>query len=158
VPWHWDEVNQRAFNLVEATIPREEVLAYPDYSEVFKIYTDASGKQLGAVITQENRPITFCSWKLSTTQRKYSVNEIELLAIVKTLKEFKGMLWGQSIKVYTDHKNLIRMALGMTSDRVYQWRLLLEEYRPKIVYIKGIHIPLQMQSHGLSMTPASIDS
>jgi len=27
----------------------------------------------------------------------------------------------------------------MTSDRVYQWRLLLEEYRPKIVYIKGIH-------------------
>jgi hypothetical protein len=27
----------------------------------------------------------------------------------------------------------------MTSDRVYQWRLLLEEYEPKIVYIKGIH-------------------
>jgi hypothetical protein len=27
----------------------------------------------------------------------------------------------------------------MTLDRVYQWRLLLEEYGPKIVYIKGIH-------------------
>jgi hypothetical protein len=27
----------------------------------------------------------------------------------------------------------------MTSNHVYQWRLLLEEYRPKIVYIKGIH-------------------
>ncbi len=49
------------------------------------------------------------------------------------------MLWGQSIKVYTNHANLIRDALGMTSDHVYQWRLLLEEYRPKIVYIKGIH-------------------
>ena len=49
------------------------------------------------------------------------------------------MLWGQPIKVYTDHKNLIRDALGLTSDRVYQWRLLLEEYGPKIVYIKGIH-------------------
>jgi hypothetical protein len=35
--------------------------------------------------------------------------------------------------------NLIRDALGMTSDRLYEWRLLLEEYRPKIVYIKGIH-------------------
>jgi hypothetical protein len=33
----------------------------------------------------------------------------------------------------------MRDALGLTSDRVYQWRLLLEEYRPKIVYIKGIH-------------------
>jgi hypothetical protein len=49
------------------------------------------------------------------------------------------MLWGQSIKVYTDHANLIRDALGMTLDHVYQWRLLLEEYGPKIVYIKGIH-------------------
>jgi hypothetical protein len=49
------------------------------------------------------------------------------------------VLWVQSIKVYTDHANLIRDALGMTSDRVYGWRLLLEEYRPKIVYIKGIH-------------------
>jgi hypothetical protein len=49
------------------------------------------------------------------------------------------MLWGQYIKVYTDHANLIRDALGMTSDCVYRWRLLLEEYRPKIVYIKGIH-------------------
>jgi hypothetical protein len=49
------------------------------------------------------------------------------------------MLWGQNIKVFTDHTHLIRDALGMTSDCVYQWRLLLNEYGPEIVYIKGIH-------------------
>jgi hypothetical protein len=139
VPWYWDEIHQRAFDHVKATIAREVVLAYPDYSNVFKIYTNASSKQLGAVITQENRPIAFFSWKLSNTQRKYSVTKIELLAIVKTLKEFKGMLWGKSMKVCTVHGNLIRDALGMTLDHVYQWRLLLEKYGPKIVYIKGIH-------------------
>ena len=47
------------------------------------------------------------------------------------------MLWGQRLKVFTDHKNLVRDALGMTSDRVYRWRLILEEYGPEIVYIKG---------------------
>ena len=33
----------------------------------------------------------------------------------------------------------MRDALGLTLDQVYQWRLLMEEYRSKIVYIKGIH-------------------
>jgi hypothetical protein len=103
------------------------------------IYTDASSKQLGTVITQDNRPIVFFIRKLSDTQCKYSVTKIELLAIVKTLKEFKGILWGQPIKVFTDHAILMRVALGLTLDRVYQWRLLLEEYGPEIVYIKGIH-------------------
>jgi hypothetical protein len=52
VPWHWDEVHQRAFNHVKATIPREVVLAYPYYSKVFEVYTNALSKQLGAVITR----------------------------------------------------------------------------------------------------------
>jgi hypothetical protein len=139
VAWHWDEVHQGAFNHVKATTAKDVVLAYPDYSKVFEMYTDASSKQLGAVITQDNRPIAFFSRKLSDTQCKYSITEIELLAIVETLKEFKGMLWGQNIKVFTDLANLVRDALGLTSDQVYQWRLLLEEYGPTIVYIKGIH-------------------
>ncbi len=139
VPWHWDEVHQRAFDHIKAAITKDVVLAYPGYSKVFEIYTDASSKQLGAVITQDNRPIAFFSQKLSNAQHKYSITKIELLAIVKTLKEFKGMLWGQNIKVLTDHANLMRDPLGLTLDQVYQWRLLLEEYGPKILYIKGIH-------------------
>ncbi len=139
VPWHWDEVHQRAFDHVKATTVKDVVLAYPYFSKVFEIYTDASSKQLGAVITQDNRPIAFFSWKLSDTQHKYSITKIELLALVEKLKEFKGMLWGQKIKVFTDHANLMRDALGLTLDQVYRLRLLLEEYRPEIVYIKGIH-------------------
>ncbi len=114
-------------------------MAYLDFTKPFEIYTDASTMQLGSVITQANKPIAFFSRKLSVTQTKYSVTKIRLLAIVETLKEFRGMLWGQTIKVDTDHKNLTQDALGLTSDRVYCWRLLLEEFAPEIVYIKGIH-------------------
>jgi hypothetical protein len=112
VPWHWDKVHQKAFNHVKATINKDVVLAYQDYSKVFEIFADASSKQLGAVITQDNRPIVFFSRKLSDMQHKYSITEIESLAIVKTLKEFKG----QNIKVFNDHANLMRDALGLTSD------------------------------------------
>eukprot|EP00804_Cyclotella_cryptica_P027920 CCRYP_003819-RA/>CCRYP_003819-RA protein AED:0.40 eAED:0.40 QI:0/-1/0/1/-1/1/1/0/184 len=127
----------KAFDDVKTSIAKDVVLAYPDYSMEFEIYTDALSKQLGSVITQGNRPLAFFSRKLSTMQQKYSVTKLELLAIVETLKEFKGMLWGQRLKVYTDHKNLIQDALGLTSDRVYRWRLLLEEFGPKLFTLKA---------------------
>eukprot|EP00804_Cyclotella_cryptica_P020338 CCRYP_014059-RA/>CCRYP_014059-RA protein AED:0.41 eAED:0.41 QI:0/0/0/1/0/0/3/0/264 len=124
-PWYWDEVHQIAFDNVKGAIAKDVVLAYPDFSKEFEIYTDVSSKQLGSVVTQGNMPL--------------AVTEIELLATVETLEEVKGILWGQQIKVFTDHKNLIQDALGLTSDRVYWLRLLLEEYGPEIVHIEGIH-------------------
>eukprot|EP00804_Cyclotella_cryptica_P030874 CCRYP_018366-RA/>CCRYP_018366-RA protein AED:0.29 eAED:0.29 QI:0/-1/0/1/-1/1/1/0/377 len=136
--WYWDTVHQKAFDDIKTSIAKDVVLAYPDYSMEFEIYTDASSKQLGSVITQGNRPLALFSRKLSTTQQKYSVTKLELLVIAETLKEFKGILWGQRLKVFTDHKNLIQDTLGLTSNRVYRWRLLLEEFGPEIVYIKGI--------------------
>ena len=152
-PWHWNEVHQKAFDNVKSTMAKEVILAYPDYSKVFEIYTDASATQLGSVITQSNRPLAFFSRKLSKTQQKYGVPEIELLAIVETLKEFKGMLWGQQVKVFTDHQNLMRDALGSTSDRIYRWRLLIEEYGPEIIYIKGIHHTVADAISRLDFTP-----
>jgi hypothetical protein len=38
----------------KATVAKEVVLAYPDYTKPFDMYTDASTMQLGSVITQGN--------------------------------------------------------------------------------------------------------
>ena len=84
-------VHQEAFDNVKATLAHGVVFTYPDFSKEFELYTDASARQLGAVIVQENRPIAFFSRKLSEMQQKYSVTELELLRIVETLKEFCRM-------------------------------------------------------------------
>ena len=43
--------------------------------------------------------------------------------------------------------------LGLASDRVYQWRLLLEELAPEILYIsKGYTTQLLMLFHNVSTT------
>jgi hypothetical protein len=68
-PWRWDPTHQQAFDNVKAAIAKERVLAYPDFSKPFEIYMDASSMQLGAVITQDNRPIAFFSRKLSKCNR-----------------------------------------------------------------------------------------
>jgi hypothetical protein len=91
-PWRWESIHQQVFDNVKATIAKEVVLAYLDFTKPFEIYTDASKMQLGSVITQGNRPIVFFSRKLSVMQTKHTVTEIKLLAIVETLKEFQGML------------------------------------------------------------------
>ncbi len=72
-PWWWDPIHQQAFDNAKAAIAKETVLAYLDFLKPFEIYTDASSTQLGAMITQDNRPIAFFSRKLSETQQKYSV-------------------------------------------------------------------------------------
>jgi hypothetical protein len=108
-PWRWESIHQQAFDNVKATIAKEVVLAYPDFTKPFEIYTDAYMMQLGSLITQGNRPIAFFSRKLSVMQTKYSVTKIKLLAIVETLKEFQGMLWGQTSKSIQTIKTLPKM-------------------------------------------------
>jgi hypothetical protein len=46
-------------------IGKEVLLAYPDFTKPFVIHADASHAQLGAAISQDNKPIAFYSRKLN---------------------------------------------------------------------------------------------
>jgi RNase H-like domain found in reverse transcriptase len=120
---------------MKLVISKETLLAYPDFNKPFVLHTDASHTQLGAVISQDNKPIAFYSRKLKPEQTRYTTTERELLSIVETLKESRNILLGQSIEIHTDHKNLT--CKNLNTEQVMRWRLLLEEYGPELIYIKG---------------------
>ena len=134
-PFKWTEQCDKAFQTMKRILSKEVLLTYPDFSLPFDIHTDASDVQIGAVISQNGHPIAFYTRKLNPAQSRYTTTERELLAIVETLKEFRNILLGQQIRIYTDHKNLCYK--NFNTNRVLRWRLLLEEFGPELHYIKG---------------------
>ena len=80
------------------------LLAYPDFSKSFFVHTGASDYQLGAVISQEGKPIVFYLQKLNNAQIRCTTTKKELLVIAEMLKDFKNILLGERVVVYTDHK------------------------------------------------------
>ena len=98
-------------------------------------YTDASDYQVGAAIIQNGLPVAYFSKKLFKSQLFYSVTEKELLAIVLCLKEYRKILYGGVINVYTDHKNLTFKTLSV--QRILCWRIFMDKFDLTLKYIKG---------------------
>ena len=60
-----------------------------------------------------------------------------MLSIVETLKEYRNILLGQDINVYTDHKNHTNPKTITASPRIQRWRWTIEEFNPTLIYIQG---------------------
>ena len=148
----WGEAQAKAFTQMKAVIAKDTLLAYPDHNKKFIIETDASDYQLGGRIMQDGKDIAFYTRKLNSAQRNYSTIEKELLGIVETLKQFRHMLLGAEIEIYTDHKNLTYKLSQYATQRVLRWRLLLEEYGAKFFYKKG---STNVVADALSRVPTS---
>ena len=75
--WHWDDMHQKAFEATKKAMSKDILLAYPNYNMPFEVYTDASSRQLGAVIVivQDNRPIALFSRKLSSAEKVLSITD-----------------------------------------------------------------------------------
>jgi len=120
--------------MAKRIIAKETLSAHPDFNKPFQMHTDASHCQLGAVVSQDGKPIAFCSRKLNPAQMRCTTVERELLSIAETLKEHRNTLLGQEIEVFTDHKNLV--CKHFNTERVMRWRLLLEEFEPRLTHVK----------------------
>lgn len=133
--WKWGPEQEQAFLEAKEMLKKEALLAFPDFTKPFHLYTDASDMQLGATVVQEGKPLGFYTRKLNSAQKNYTVGERELLGIVEGMKAFEGILRGQEVVVHTNHLNLLYS--DMPTQRMIRWRLLMEEFHPTVVNVAG---------------------
>ena len=81
---------------------------------------------MGAVLQQKTdegwQAIHFASRFITTFEQKYSINELELLALVWAVENFRNYVYG-SFEIVSDHKALISILKGNRANKTFSSRL-----------------------------------
>lgn len=130
----------KAFNRLKDVLASEDViLAYPNFKKPFDLTTDASGHGLGAVLSQNGRPITLISRILRDNEVNFATNERELLAIVWALKNLRNYLYGKkNLNIFTDHQPLTFAVTDRNPNaKIKRWKAFIGEHNANIFYKPG---------------------
>ena len=93
------------------------------------MYYDASNDGLGCVLMQSERVVAYGSRQLKNHEHNYPTHDLELAAIVFSLKIWRHYLYGEQFELFSDHKSLkyifTQRDLKM---RQHRWMEYLEDY------------------------------
>ncbi|CAF1068455.1 unnamed protein product [Brachionus calyciflorus] len=143
VKWHWTEDCQKAFEGLKEKIMSDPILRVPIIGRPFKLYTDASGSQCGAVLTQTDEDgneyvIAYISRPMKGAELHYGITEKECLAVVWSVKKFRVYLYGNFFILVTDHSALLwLMKIKDANGRLARWAICLQTYEFQIVHRAG---------------------
>ncbi|XP_038979221.1 uncharacterized protein LOC120109561 [Phoenix dactylifera] len=101
--WLWTDECSAAFKSLKEAIASEPVLRLPDFSKSFEVHMDASNLALGGVLIQDGHPVAFESRKFNDTERRYTVHEKEMTAVIHCLDKWRHYLLGVPFMVVTDN-------------------------------------------------------
>ena len=140
----WTDTCEQAFGRLKEICSETPVLAYADYTKVFKIHTDASEMGLDAVLYQDQddgttRVVTYASGNLSKSEKRYHSSKLEFLALKWSVcEQFHEYLYGGQFQVYTDNNPLTYVLTSAKLDATAQhWVAALANYNFTIHYRSG---------------------
>jgi exodeoxyribonuclease III len=137
----WSEIQLAAFMKLKAALTQDAMLTHPEWEQPFTIDTDACAHGLGAVLSQKidgvEKVVQYASRALSETERKYTIWELETLAVVWAADIFGWYLWNNKFTVRTDSNAVAWVLEKATKGRLLRWALMLQERDYTIVHRPG---------------------
>ena len=141
----WSDEAVKSFETSKSELKKTKSLPFlhPEESN-FHLVTDASQYAIGGALHQlingKPVPVGFFSKKLSSTECRYATYDRELLAAYKGVLQFKHIIEGQSVTIFTDHKPLesaFSSGKAGKSDRQQRHLSIISEYVQDVKYIRG---------------------
>jgi hypothetical protein len=95
IPFTWSDKCQHAFDTIKQLLTNAPVLTLPDWrsNKQFTMICDASYEGVGGVLMQNERPIAFESRKLTPAESRYSVPELEMMAVVHCCRVWRCYIY-----------------------------------------------------------------
>ncbi|KAH0757840.1 hypothetical protein KY290_021333 [Solanum tuberosum] len=138
VKFQWSDDCEKSFAELKTRLTTTPVLTLPEGSDGYVIYCDASRVGLGCVLMQRGKVIAYASRQLKVHEKNYPTHDLELAAVVFTLKIWRHYLYGVHVDVFTDHKSLhfvfTQKELNLRQRR---WLEFLKDYDMSVHYHPG---------------------
>ena len=102
------------------------------------MYCDASRDRLRCVLMQSGGVVAYGSRQLKNHEKNYLTHDLELAAIVFSLKIWRHYLYGEQFEVFLDHKSLKYIFTQRDVNmRQRRWVEYLEDYDFNLHYHPG---------------------
>ncbi|GET62290.1 1-phosphatidylinositol 4,5-bisphosphate phosphodiesterase-like [Rhizophagus irregularis DAOM 181602=DAOM 197198] len=143
IPFIWGREQQEAFEKLKEKLIQYPILRHPDWKKEFLLITDASGKGLGAVLSQKDEKgkevvIAYASRSLLPAEENYPITELECLGIVWGIQHFHKYLIDRKFKVITDHSALKGlMNAKIPKGKRARWVMELQQYNFEVIHRSG---------------------
>jgi hypothetical protein len=135
--YEWTLKRENNFNLLKELLTSAHVLKIADPNEVFVVCTNACKEGLGGVLMQNGNVIGYESKNIKEHERNYATHDLELVAIVHTLRMWRNYLMGKKFELRIDHIGMKYLFEQPTlKARKTRWMEFLSEYEFDIKHIK----------------------
>ena len=150
--FEWTKVSN-CFDCLKESFTTVPLLAYPDTSKPYILYTDPSNDCIGVCLCKHHeegeKPIYYLSHKLTTNQTKWLTIEKEAFTIFYALKKLDEYLHDTDFIIRTDHKCLkCILDSPILNRKIQHWTTILRGYNCSVKCMEGKkNVCVDMLSH-----------
>lgn len=145
VDFIWTSECEKARQYIIDVLTEKPLLSIFDPSLETQLHTDASSVGFGGILLQKHgdtfRPVEYFSQKTSAEESVYHSFELETLAVVRALKNFRVYLLGLKFTLVTDCNSLkLSVNKKHLKPRIARWWAYMQDFDFQIMYRKGSEI------------------